>query len=165
MNRMFRAASISRHTQHLHPPLKRQPVPDAHPQRSWRAGSQQDQVGVGCQLPLMTLCDPRSFMSDSLQEILQARILEWVAIPFSRGSSPQRSNLGLPYCRQILYHLSHQGSPYGGRREPKPESPPLVYCSASWHVSSPRGGGPTREMGAHYGVILSAGPVDLHIDV
>ena len=23
----------------------------------------------------------------------------------------QRSNPGLPYCRQILYHLSHQGSP------------------------------------------------------
>ena len=24
----------------------------------------------------------------------------------------QGSNLGLLYCRQILYHLSHQGSPY-----------------------------------------------------
>ena len=24
----------------------------------------------------------------------------------------QRSNLGLPHCRQTLYHLSHQGSPY-----------------------------------------------------
>ena len=23
----------------------------------------------------------------------------------------QRSNIGLPHCRQILYHLSHQGSP------------------------------------------------------
>ena len=23
----------------------------------------------------------------------------------------QGSNLGLPHCRQILYHLSHQGSP------------------------------------------------------
>ena len=23
----------------------------------------------------------------------------------------QKSNLGLPHCRQILYHLSHQGSP------------------------------------------------------
>ena len=23
----------------------------------------------------------------------------------------QESNLGLPHCRQILYHLSHQGSP------------------------------------------------------
>ena len=44
--------------------------------------------------------------------ILQVRILEWVAIPFSRGpSQTQGSNPGLPHCRQILYHLSHQGSP------------------------------------------------------
>ena len=42
--------------------------------------------------------------------ILQARILEWVAMPSSRGSS-QGSNPGLQHCRQILYHLSHQGSP------------------------------------------------------
>ena len=37
--------------------------------------------------------------------ISQARILEWVAIFFSRGS-----NLGILHCRQSLYHLSHQGS-------------------------------------------------------
>jgi len=37
----------------------------------------------------------------SVHGILQARILEWVAMPFSRGS--------FPHCRQILYHLSHQG--------------------------------------------------------
>ena len=44
--------------------------------------------------------------------ILQARILEWVAFPFSRGSSQCRwSNPGLPHCRQILYQLSHQGKP------------------------------------------------------
>ena len=35
--------------------------------------------------------------------ILQARILEWVVFPFSRGSSPtQGSNPGLPHCRWIL---------------------------------------------------------------
>ena len=44
--------------------------------------------------------------------ILQARILEWVAVPFSRGSSQTKgSNPGLPHCRWILYQLSHQGSP------------------------------------------------------
>ena len=44
--------------------------------------------------------------------ILQARILEWVAIPILQGIFPtQGSNSGLPHCRQILYHLSHQGSP------------------------------------------------------
>ena len=40
--------------------------------------------------------------------ILQARVLEWVAMPSSRGSSHPRSNPGLPHCRQVL---SHQGSP------------------------------------------------------
>ena len=44
-------------------------------------------------------------------EILQARILEWVAIPSSRGSSqPRDSNPGLLHCRQPLYHLSPQGA-------------------------------------------------------
>ena len=44
--------------------------------------------------------------------IFQARILERVAISFSRGIFPtQGSNPGLPRCRQILYCLSHQGSP------------------------------------------------------
>ena len=42
----------------------------------------------------------------SVLGIFQARILEWVAIPFSRGSSqPRDQNPGLPHCRQILYHL------------------------------------------------------------
>ena len=35
----------------------------------------------------LTLCDP---MDCTVCEILQARILEWVAVPFSRGSSLPR---------------------------------------------------------------------------
>ena len=42
----------------------------------------------------------------SVHGISQARILEWVAIPFSWGS-----NVSLLYCRQILYHLSKHRSP------------------------------------------------------
>ena len=34
-----------------------------------------------------TLCDP---MDDTVHGILQARILEWAAFPFSRGSSQPR---------------------------------------------------------------------------
>ena len=46
----------------------------------------------------------------SVNGIFQARILEWVAIFFSRGIFlTQRSNPGLPHCRRILYHLSYQG--------------------------------------------------------
>ena len=44
--------------------------------------------------------------------ILQARILEWVAIRFSRRIFPiQGSNSCLLRCRRIFYQLSHQGSP------------------------------------------------------
>ena len=32
----------------------------------------------------LTLCEPMDYM---IHDILQARILEWVAFPFSRGSS------------------------------------------------------------------------------
>ena len=43
--------------------------------------------------------------------ILQTRILEWVAFPFSRGIFPtQELNPGLLHCRQILYQLSHKGN-------------------------------------------------------
>ena len=48
----------------------------------------------------------------SVDGILQARILEWVAISFSKGTFPtQGSNSGLLHCRWILYWLGHQGSP------------------------------------------------------
>ena len=48
----------------------------------------------------------------SAHGILQARILEWLAIPFSRGSSQPRGRIQVSSnCRQILYRLSHQGSP------------------------------------------------------
>ena len=46
--------------------------------------------------------------------ILQARILEWVAVPFSRGSSQPRDQTQVFHiARWILYHLSHQGFPGG----------------------------------------------------
>ena len=37
----------------------------------------------------------------------------WSGLPFPSPGifSTQGSNLGLLHCRQILYHLSHQGSP------------------------------------------------------
>ena len=48
----------------------------------------------------------------SVHRILQARILEWVAIPFSWGIFPtQQLNPSLLHRRQILYHLSHEGFP------------------------------------------------------
>ena len=61
----------------------------------------------------LILCDPMdcSLPGSSVHTILQARTLEWVAIPFSRGSSQTRNQTQFPTLRQILYHLSHQGRP------------------------------------------------------
>ena len=62
----------------------------------------------------LTLCDPVDYNppGSSVHGILQAGVLEWVAMPFSRGIfQTQGSNPNLPHCRQILYHLRHQGSP------------------------------------------------------
>ena len=56
----------------------------------------------------LILCDPMDY---AVHGILQARILEWVAVRFSRGSSQtQGLNQGLLHCRQILYQLSYQKS-------------------------------------------------------
>ena len=56
-------------------------------------------------LSRVQLCDPvdGSPPGSSVHGILQARILEWVAISFSRGIFPtQGSNPGLPHCRQTF---------------------------------------------------------------
>ena len=55
-----------------------------------------------------TLCDPMdlSLPGSSVHGILQARILEWVAMPSSRGSTQPRDRTGISYVscvgRQVL---------------------------------------------------------------
>ena len=47
------------------------------------------------------------------------RILERVAVSFFMGPSQiQGMNPGLPHCRQILYQLSHKGSPIAVKNLP-----------------------------------------------
>ena len=60
-----------------------------------------------------------SLTNSLVHGISQAKILEWVAISFSRGSSQPKDQIqvsyiagGLLHCRQILYRLSHQGRLY-----------------------------------------------------
>ena len=79
---------------------------------SWM--SQAPGQGVARSRP--TLRDPMncSLPGCSVPGILQARVLEWVAVPFSRGLFPtQGLNPGVLHWRQILYCLSMpgQGSP------------------------------------------------------
>ena len=61
-----------------------------------------------------TLCDPMNCSppGSSVHGILQARILEWVAISFSRGSSQPRDWTHVSCTgRQISLLLNHQGNP------------------------------------------------------
>ena len=61
----------------------------------------------------LALCNPMDCNppGSSVRGILQARILEWVTIPFSREIFlTQGSNPSLLHCRGILYHLGHQES-------------------------------------------------------
>ena len=52
-----------------------------------------------------------SLPGSSVHGIFQARILEWVAISFSRESSQPRDQTQVsPHCRQTLYRLSYQGN-------------------------------------------------------
>ena len=58
----------------------------------------------------LILCDPVDCSPpSSVHGILQARILEWVAISYSKGIFPtQGLNPGLLHCRWTLYQLSHK---------------------------------------------------------
>ena len=65
-------------------------------------------------LSRLTLCNPlaQSLPGSTIRGILQARVLGWVAIAFSRGSSRPRdqTQFSLIAGRQTLYCLGHQGS-------------------------------------------------------
>ena len=60
-----------------------------------------------------TLCNPMdcSPPGSSVHGILQTRILECGYSLLQEIFPTQGSSLGVLHCRQILYHLSHQGSP------------------------------------------------------
>ena len=64
-----------------------------------------------------TFCEPMDcgLPGSSVHGIFQARVLEWVAVSFSRGSSQFRDQTHLPHCRKTLYRLNHQGDIYAIR--------------------------------------------------
>ena len=61
----------------------------------------------------LALCESMNHSppASSVHGILQARILEWVAFPLSRGSSQPRDWILVSGIAGILYYLSQQGSP------------------------------------------------------
>ena len=56
----------------------------------------------------LTLCDSMDY---TVHGILQARILEWVAFPFFKGSSQPGDWNQVSHIEDILYQLRHKGSP------------------------------------------------------
>ena len=67
-----------------------------------------------CAQSCLTLCDPMDF---SVHGIFQARILEWVSISYSRGSSRprDRTHVSCVSCfgRCVLYHCATWEAPSG----------------------------------------------------
>ena len=77
--------------------------------------------------------------------ILWARILQWVTVPFSRGSPNPGIEHRSPNCRQVLYQLSHKGSKcktvdwiysWVWREVPAVKSH-IWNPDAAWHLASP----------------------------
>ena len=98
-------------------------------------------------------CSPRG---SSVCEILQARILEWVAMPSSRGSSWPRDQICISYVscigRRVVYPQHHLGS----RRHPVagdyPKSRAWAVCIAVNRLMWPW---PTRK----FHIILTSGSI------
>ena len=59
----------------------------------------------------LTLCNPKNPPGSSVHRISQAKVLEWVAISYSRGSSRHSIEHESPVLRVDSLLLSHQGSP------------------------------------------------------
>ena len=78
-----------------------------------------------------TLCDPMdcSPPGSSVQGILQARILEWVALPSSRGSSSPRDRTCISCIVDGFFSTEPQGKPW---HDPKEKS--SVTFDISWEL-------------------------------
>ena len=59
-----------------------------------------------------TLCDPMNCnpAGFSVQECSEQECWSWYPFLFPGVPPNSGSNSGLPHCRQILYHLRHQGN-------------------------------------------------------
>ena len=68
----------------------------------------------------------------SVHWLLQARTLEWIAIPFSRGFSPPRDQTRSPTLQADSFHLSHQGGPH--QTKPSFNYYPPQLCGTVIHM-------------------------------
>ena len=68
--------------------------------------------------------------------LFQARRLEWVAISFSRGSSPLRDWTQVSCMAGRLYHVSHQGILWSFCSPLRPLFSPLIYSLSTEETCS-----------------------------
>ena len=100
------------------------------PLHTWQVGALSDSNAQSC----LTLRDPEDYRlpGSYVPGIFQAKILEWVAISFSRGSflPRDRTRISCVSCiADILYPLSHRGSPSQGQLLAERSVPPyLDFC-------------------------------------
>ena len=83
----------------------------------------------------LILCDPMDFSlpGSSVQGILQARILEWVAMPFSRGSSKPRSRTQVSHITGRVFTIwATREAPLSDSDTQLVLSSPKAYVSAKF---------------------------------
>ena len=84
----------------------------------------------------LTLCDPTDCSPPgfSVHGLLQVRILEWVAMPSSRGSSCPRHQAQASHTAGRLFPPSHQGSQSSGDTVAKAERVDCATAGAQARV-------------------------------
>ena len=107
--------------------------------------SSEDKVKVLVVQLCLTLCNPMDYSppGSSIHGILQARILEWVAIPFSRGSFQHRDQTSVS-CIAGRF-LTIKSCPNSGLQSQGKNSGPTVagslfhlYCGVALEYSVPQ---------------------------
>ena len=83
---------------------------------------------IACQAPLS-------------MEISRPEYWSWLPFPSPGDLPDQGSNSGLPHCRQVLYHLSYQGSPQFSSLQLLSHvqlfvAPWTVACQASLYITN-----------------------------
>ena len=97
-----------------------------HMPRSGVGGSRACLVTQSC----LTLCDPLDYSLpvSSVQGIFQARVLEWVAIPSSKGSFQSRDRTRLMLSYQLSSKLRDLQTQMGCFRQRPSESQKIESC-------------------------------------
>ena len=104
------------------------------------------EVNVKLAQSCLTSCDSMDckLPGSSVHRILQARILEWVAFPFSRRSSQPRDRTQVSHITGGFFTMSHQGStrilsweayPFSrGSSQPRNQTEISCIAGRSWNL-------------------------------